>query len=389
MNASLRWGIWSQLGPVIASFLLACQQAPPTIPEPPETRATMAEIVAALQVALPLSLSADAFSAPENQDALDRAVAQLSQSTGALEAHGMERDAGFAHMSHALSRDSAEIQWRLEQGRTEEARFLLGELVNDCVACHSRLPSTETSDLGRSLYEAVDTSGLARSEQVRLEIATRQFDRALASLESLIADPTLSPSQLDLGGFLSDYLRVSIRVRADLARPRITLDRWQHENTLPAYLDHLATNWIDALATLRVDAPPGMELEEARSVASQAGALRRFPADRATLVHDLVVSSLLNRALARQTLAASDNAEAYYLLGLAELRVAHSYWLAAPEAYLEAAIRTAPGSAFARQAYLVLEEETIAGYTGSGGTQLPAAVATWLDELRELALADR
>lgn len=389
MNASLRWGIWSQLGLVIASFLLACQQAPTPIPEPPETRATMAEIVTALQVALPLSLSADAFSAPENRDALHRAVAQLSQSAGTLEAHGLGRDAGFAHMSHALSRDSAEIQWRLEQGRTEEARFLLGELVNDCVACHSRLPSTETSDLGRSLYEAVDTSTLARSERVKLEIATRQFDRALASLESLIADPILSPSQLDLGGFLSDYLRVSIRVRADLARPRITLDRWQHESTLPAYLDHLATSWIDALATLRVDAPPGTELEEARSVASQAEALRRFPADRATLVHDLVVSSLLNRALARQTLPEKDNAEAYYLLGLAELRVAHSYWLAAPEAYLEAAIRTAPGSAFAQQAYLVLEEETIAGYTGSGGTQLPAAVAAWLDELRELALAER
>ncbi|MCP3986713.1 MAG: hypothetical protein GY723_20195 [bacterium] len=389
MRALLRWGNWPQLGVWIAAYLLACQHQPATIPEPPETRATMAEIVAAFQVALPLSLSSEAFSAPENRSALDRALAQLSRSAGSLEAHGRGRDAGFAHMSHALSRDAAEIEWRLEQGRSEEARFLLGELVNDCVACHSRLPSSAASDLGRSLYDSVDTSALARSERVRLEIATRQFDRALTSLENMIADPIASPSQLDLGGFLSDYLRVSIRVRADLARPRLTLDQWQHRAELPAYLDHLVTGWVNALGTLRVDAEPGSELEEARSVATQAEAIRRFPADRATLVHDLVVSSLLNRALARQALREEDSAEAYYLLGLAELRVAHSYWLAAPEAYLEAAIRAAPGSEFAHQAYLVLEEETIAGYTGSGGNQLPPAVASWLDELRALAAAER
>lgn len=317
MNASLGWGGKSQLGLLLAAFLLACQQPPAPVPEPPETRATMAEIVAALQVALPLGLSQEAFSAPENRDALDRALAQLSRSAGALEAHGRGRDAGFAHMSHALSQDAAEIEWRLGQGRSEEARFLLGELVNNCVACHSRLPSPKGSDLGRSLYDAVDTSALPRSERVRLEIATRQFDLALASLETLIADPILSASQLDLGGFLSDYLRVCIRVRADLDRPRLTLDQWRHRTVLPAYLDYLATRWIDALGTLRVDAEPGTELDEARRVADQAGAVRRFPADRSTLVHDLVVSSLLHRALAGQTLRADDNAEAYYLLGLA------------------------------------------------------------------------
>ncbi len=387
MNALRRWGHVPQLGIVFGALLLGCGHRPEPVPEPPETRATMAEIVAALQVALPLSLSEEAFHAPENRVALDEALAQLSRSAGALEAHGQGRDAGFAHMSHALSRDAAEIEWRLRQGRSEEARFLLGELVGDCVTCHSRLPA-EGSDLGRSLYESVDANALPRAERVRLEIATRQFDLALTTLEALIADETVSPSQLDLGGFLSDYLRVSIRVRADLARPRTTLDAWRQRAELPAYLDHITASWVDALGSLRVDAEPGAELAEARTVADQATALRRFPADRGTLVHDLVVSSLLHRALARQTLAPDDASEAYFLLGLAELRVAHSYWLAAPEAYLEAAIRSAPGSRFAREAYLVLEEETIAGYTGSGGTQLPAAVASWLEELRGLALTE-
>ena len=389
MNAPLCWGAKPRLGLLLAAFLLACQHPLSAVPEPTGTRATMAELVAALEVALPMSLSEEAFSAAENRDALDLALAQLSRSAGALEAHSKGRDAGFAHMSHALSRDAAEIEWRLGLGRSEEARFLLGELVNDCVTCHSRLPSATGSDLGRSLYDAVDTSALARSERVRLEIATRQFDLALTSLEELIADPTLSAAQLDLDGFLSDYLRVSIRVRADLARPRLTLDQWQRRTALPAYLDHLVTRWIEALDTLRVDAEPGTELDEARRIADQAGTLRRFPADRSTLVHDLVVSGLLHRALAGQTLRPHDNAEAYYLLGLSELRIAHSYWLAAPEAYLEAAIRAAPGSPFSLQAYLVLEEETIAGYTGSGGTQLPAAVASWLEDLRALAIPER
>jgi hypothetical protein len=82
-----------------------------------------------------------------------------------------------------------------------------------------------------------------------------------------------------------------------------------------------------------------------------------------------------------------ESAEAYYLLGVTELRIGSSAWLTEPESYLEAAIRAAPGQPAARQAYVVLEESTLLGYTGSGSAgELPPEVTRWLAELRRLAL---
>ena len=52
--------------------------------------------------------------------------------------------------------------------------------------------------------------------------------------------------------------------------------------------------------------------------------------------------------------------------------------------YLETAIRLAPREPSALDAYLVLEEATVASYTGSQGEQLPASIAEHLEELRAL-----
>jgi hypothetical protein len=62
-------------------------------------------------------------------------------------------------------------------------------------------------------------------------------------------------------------------------------------------------------------------------------------------------------------------------------------WVSQAGLYLESAIRLAPKEPFAAEAYVLLEEDTIVGYTGSAGSNLPDSVAKHLEELR--ALVDR
>jgi hypothetical protein len=354
--------------------------------EPASTQARMADLVEALRVALPLSLDPEQFAAEANRARLGQALRRLRDGATAFSDHARGRDVGFAHLASALARDAHEIQHRFEVGRFDEARFLLGELAGDCVSCHSRLPYRKSSELGRSLWNAVDASALPLDERVRLQVATRQFDLALESYESLLRGAGMAPAQLDLGGYLSDYLAITIRVRGELARARRHLDAFGKRGDVPAYLGELVSTWSDALGQLDVPTPPGEEVARARSVLQAAAELRRFPADRAGLVHDLVASGLLHRAVSAAGKPTTDSAEAYYLLGVTELRIGSSQWLTEPEAYLEAAIRRAPGSPPARRAYVVLEESTLLGYTGSGGEgELPPEVASWLAELRRLA----
>ena len=373
------------------ALAVACAGEPPPTPDPSSaaTRATMADLVTALRVVLPLALSEERFAAPEHEPEVARALAYLRASAGTLERHARHREATFRALSHDLARDAEEIERRFLGGHPEQARFLLGELVDDCVGCHASLPGDRGSELGRSLFRDVAADDLTPEERVRLLIATRQFDAALDEIEALMRDEDVAPATLDLRGLLGDYLRVAIRVRQRPARAREALMALAERPDVPVYLRELLTAWIGALADLdpvpRRDRGPAEELAHAQAILREGQALRRFPADRTGLVHDLVAATLLQRMVGRAPDGSLEAAEAYYLLGLAELRSELSPWRMQGELYLETAIRSAPGSRWAREAFAVLEETTLAGYSGSGGTDLPPDVARWLRELRALA----
>jgi len=352
------------------------------------TRAAMADIVAALQVALPLSLSAERFEAPANRPALERSLAALRAGAQELETHGRSEDASFAYISHSLARDAEDLKRRFDAGRLDEARFLLGALVDDCVECHSRLPSASDSDLGAALYDAVDARQLTPVERARLEVATRQFEAALDRYEGLLTAPDANPAQLDVEGVLTDYLTVAVRVRQDLPRARATLEDLVERPDVPSYLATLLHTWIGAAEALedRLDAPD--TLAEAVRVAEEGAALKSFPRDRAALIHELVASSLLLRYVDAHPEPSPRNAQAYFLLGVAELASGRSGWVSEAQGYLETAIRMAPGTDWAKRAYVVLEEETLADYSGSGGVHVPPDVRSELRELRRIAIGE-
>jgi tetratricopeptide (TPR) repeat protein len=351
------------------------------------TGGAMEDIAAALRVALPLSLSAERFSAPENQATIDASLARLREGAHELESHGRTQDASFAYLSRSLARDAEEIKRRFDEGRTDETRFLLGALVDDCIGCHSRLPSADDSDLGKALFEAVDASGLSPVEAARLQVATRQFEEALETYESLLADPEASPAQLDLDGIPTDYLTLAIRVRGDLPLARDGLDAFAGRSDLPSYLATLVRQWIEAADTLRETILAEPSLDRAERVLEIGDTLSRYGRDRAGLVHQLVASSLLLRFVDAHPEPGPDAAHAYFLLGVVELRSGRSTGLPEAEGYLEAAIYAAPGSDWAKRAYVLLEEQTLASYSGSGGVHVPPQVRERLAELRRTAVA--
>ncbi len=369
---------------LLSAGLLACTEAPPPAPAgSPGTRATMEGLVDSLAVALPLSLSESRFSAPENRETLERALDDLAANASAVGDHFRRQEAGYAYLSTRLERDAAEIAFRFRAGRPEEARFLLGLLTEDCHGCHARLSASGDSDLAARLFESAEIGALAPLERARLEMATRRFDAATRSFEALLADPAVSPGRLDMEGVLTDYLVLCVRVRPDPPRARSALARFRKRDDVNLSLGVVLDGWLEALAELE-DPPGDGDLETARLAIARGQALRRFPADRAGSVHDLYASTLLNRYVTAHPDPSPETAEAYYLLGLAELRNDASLWLQQAEHYLETAIRMDPSSESARLAYSLLEEEVRAQYGGSAGVQLPAEVERWLAELESL-----
>jgi hypothetical protein len=369
---------------VVASLLAASvARAAPEGAESRETRAMMDEIFQALAEVLPASLDEQRFADPARREAIQAALAKLAAGGARLESHGRGQDAGFGFLSSSLARDTEEIRRRYADGRTEEARFLLHELTQDCVACHSRLPSEKDASLGRRLMDEKSVAALPLDERARLEFATRQFERAQATNEALLASRDVTANDLDLTGVLDEYLELCLRVRKDHERAARTLERFGARPDVGPRLRVRIERWVESLRELAGRERAGAPLVEAQALLVLAADRARFPDERDALVYDLAASAELHR-FTDTTPPGPEAALAYFRLGEIESRVGRSFWLSQTEAYLETAIRMAPGEEFAPLALAQLEDFLVSGYTGSAGRQVPPDVQKRLAELRGL-----
>jgi tetratricopeptide (TPR) repeat protein len=384
VRLALRTGWLAAACALVASAALAAGETPPVAAEAArtQTRATMREIFESIRVLLPLSVDESRFSAPENRATIEAALEALRANAGALAEHARRNDPTQRGLGDSLSADAGLALLRYRAGRYDVAAFQIRQTTENCVACHTQLRSPGDSPLAKHFVDRTALAKLPLAERARLEVATRQFDEAADSYEKLLATGSIHAGELL--DPLVDYLTLQVRVRGDYGGARRTLERFGRRPDLWRQLQSDVAQWVRALRELAPWKDLAPDLAAARDLIERARALQQFPADRRALVHYLVASSLLQRYVALPPPTDRDSAEAYYLLGLCETHIGDETWVSEADLYLESAIRIAPDAPFAEDAFALLEEETLAGYTGSGGPHLPEPVAERLEELREL-----
>jgi hypothetical protein len=347
-----------------------------------KTRDRMREIFASMQLLLPLSADGD-LAEPDDRTAVTRALESLASDADLLAKHAGGDDPARRFLGRSLAADARNALDRYREGRTESAAFLVQQATENCIACHSKLRSPGDSPLATNFVDETALAKLRPEERARMQIALRQFDDALATLETLFADPAVHPSTML--GPLTDYLLVAVRVRGDYERPVPVLEAFAKRADLWVQLRGDVQQWIRDLRELRGlrEQPPS--LASARRLVEEARTRHPLGPDQRNLVRYIVASSQLHRWLESGDHPAKEQSEAWQLLGVCELQTGDTFWLSQAEFYLETAIRSAPGSESARRAYELLEAEMIGSFTGAAGVDLPPSIATRLTELRKLA----
>jgi tetratricopeptide (TPR) repeat protein len=350
-----------------------------------ETRAVMRRAYSALSRLLPAALAPEPMAERKAKGELGAAIATLAEAAAQIEAHARPADAGFRFLGRSLASDAALIQRRMDAARFDDAGMLVVRMTENCIACHSRLPAQRQPAFAAGLVSSVDRGSLSPVHRARLEIALRQFDKALEIHERLLADPAVSPPALDFSGALADYLTVALRVSSSPDRARASLQKFARRSDLSQTLERALPIWIDALGALapELDKPP--TLERAGDILERGEALRRYPADRADLVHKIVASGILYRYVQGDGVPQSSLAEAFYLLGISDAFLRRSFERSEAQFYLEQAIRLEPGSELAKVAFAELETQTLLAYSGSSGLHLPRDVQRWLGQLQAIA----
>ncbi len=371
------------VGVVLASLLSAPMTAGATGSAKGE-QSVMRENFLALSTAYTLSLDEDVYAAEENRKEIQAALKSLAQSASILEQHGNQENLASAFLRESLSRDARSALNTYEKGRYRESRFVLNQMIDNCVGCHSKLPSASGFERGGEFIEEIKTQNLSLEERVRLEVATRQFDAALATYEEMFRSSSISPQEIDLLGAFQGYFEITIQVRADFSRPLATLKRFGEREDLHGYLANQVRAWIGALEELSREGGPGEGLGSAKLLIQEARMRSVFPEDPNSLVYYVAAAGVLHRFVDGGVKDKQELAEAFYLLGVTESHVSHSYWISETEYYLETSIRLAPKADFAKRAYAFLEELTTAGFTGSAGVNVPRDEQARLAELYAL-----
>jgi hypothetical protein len=342
----------------------------------------MNEVYDQIRSALLASASENGLRDPANRAEVAASLEALARNASALEDHARVEDDPMQFLARSAARDARDVQREYANGHFDRAAFLLRQITENCVVCHTRLESRDDSMLAAGFVDPNTLDSLPLEPKASLQIATRRFDEALATLEDLLESPSVHAAILL--GPITDYLVVCIRVKGDFERPVPTLERFAARPDLWTRLRMEVGGWIAALPELRKWARRKPDLATARALVEEAQQMSLYPDDRTPLVHLIVASSLLERYIEEHRSPGRDLAEAYYLLGVTEARIGRNYWVTPAPYLLEQAIRLAPKQPFATDAYALLEREALMSYEGSDWEDLPEEDARRLEELRRL-----
>lgn len=275
----------------------------------------------------------------------------------------------------------------LADGHRAYARVILSSMTQYCVACHTR------TDNGVSFADPAAEKSAARLDPYskgNYFAAIREFDRAYAEYEKIVADP--AKASADVYGYersLRAGLSIAVRVKRDAALGMRLVDRVIENRGAPYFLREQAKDWRKSLVKWKEEKPsqpkdPAQMFAEAERLTAEARSTQKFPADRSADVLFLRASGVIHELLGtnpRGTLGAN----ALYLAGLS-YDVLYDYGIRdSAEFYYRACIRFSPHTEIAAACYRKYEENVYFGYTGSGGTYIPSDVRARLDELESLS----
>jgi len=376
------------LGLSLPATLRAADPAPAdSLPSNPQTQGIMHGIFDAISAILPSSFDPAAFGDQKNHAMVSERLKLLVEKADELEKHAKSRDQAFGYMARSFGRDAKNLKRLYELKQFDHARFVLHNMTENCIHCHSTLPEKTHFPGAERFLTKIDTGLLSPEEKARLLVMSRQFDEALNAYEGLLLGETKGhPFSYET---FVEYLRLCINVRSNLTRPQGVLKQIAARPQTPVHVKQQMERWLLSLKELdKAGALTQATLAQGREIISRGKKVMEFPRDQDGMIHYLVANAILSRYVASPKATGANAAEAYYLLGITETLMDQSFWVSLSEFYLETAIRMAPGAPFAPKAYALLEENYITGYSGSSGTHLPEDVEALLKELRQLVEAE-
>ena len=377
----------------------------PEAPASPGLVGTMHELKNSLSRLLPAIIDLDQYNDPKKQDFIIAEVKslvllskQVTHSTAVA-----RRDPSMRFISNAFLDDLEKAEESLLLGKREYARYSLLNVTAYCIECHTRT-STGPSFASQELENTLKKVG--RLERGEYLLAVRQFDQALEEFMSLIKEKLIERNDFFVVDKAVRYaLAVTVKFKSDPKKSLEIVDLIEKSAFAPYYLKQNAAGWKAALKEWQKEKVSSNSGRNSGSNASSLASIKERLGKAADLVKQgsrggldlfnksgdiyflralstlhLLMESELSTKLNKDQLG-----QALYLMGFCYEAVKDLSISTLHESYYESCIGAVAHSPWSKKCYNRLEESLFFGFTGSGGSRIPADVQKKLEGLRSLA----
>ncbi len=361
----------------------AIVQIDPAKPGSTNWKTQMKSLESALNELYPLAFDARKFSAPENEQKIQKSLTQLRD---------LARDVNHSPMTQMSDpslqfisidfKEQMDLTWSSFVDKKKEfARFNVLHLSSYCIECHTRNSNGPSFGYEKLSQQLQTLSVLERAEYLT---AVRRFDEALSLYNEYFKDSKNSYNDFFKGEKAAqEALSITIRFQKNKENTEKLIKSMQSAKNLPLYLKRSLDLWMKDLESWKKEKKANLNPTVIRKRLDQAN-VRRF--EGGGLASEVLVLRSLSdlHELLLKPLKPNEMSEVLYLLGLAYSQTENSLFLSLDEKYFETCIRRHPQSPWAKKCFEKLEENLAMEYSGSAGVFIPVEVKKRLEDLRKI-----
>ena len=355
-----------------------------------EWTAGMRRMASTLENLMPYAFSREEFSNPRNERKVNHLIRSFAKNVKGVPRHAGEKLLGedpiVKFAIDRLQTNANEAELAYQEGHVEFARNVLRQSMGLCFSCHT---ASEFGPQNRfSRIKLTSNFRIYPTERVNFYVATRQFNRAIDVLESVLKTPgQMMDDPHEQLQALRQYLALEVRVKKNPARAASLVESFLTQKNLPYFVASDAETWLQSLRRWQREKPSEDSrtlFARARGLVQKGRELQAGDSYEGGYVDFLRASALLHESL-RTSKNPMQKAKIYQLLGSSYNILANSGTWDLPEFYFEACVRSAPKTIIAKVCYRDFERAVVLGYSGSAGIFVPKEEQARMNELRALA----
>jgi hypothetical protein len=332
-------------------------------------------------------VSDEKFKDPNNALSIQTHLQRFSEAVKKTRHNPVLTQGNFKFSRFVLEDHITDIERVFRVGNKSYARWMVNSTLNICMSCHTQQP-TSSKRFSEFLNPKDFESDFDKAEFL---FAVKDFKKANSLYQDLIqnyVDASLSGEKLETA--VRRQVAYFARVNRDFTEGQEVLKKFLTNKNLPEFIKLNLAAWEEQFKKWsRIPLPnvkkssPEEIIQFAEKNLSIDGPRSELPASDPKLITNLIASGILFEYLGLNP-NSTKTPDILYWLAVSDRETNYTFYYSLADLYLRECIVQYSENPIAKKCYKEYETNTILGYTGSIGTNVPADVSKDLKRLKEM-----